>query len=54
MLGMWSRCVMTNYQKLEWLHCQVQELQRGNELTDYDLLLMEQFIEDVREDYINE
>ena len=43
---------MTNYQKLEWLHCQVQELQRGNQLTDYDLLLMEQFIEDVREDYI--
>ena len=45
---------MTIYEKLEWLHCQIQELQNGNELTDHDLLLMLEFVEDIREPYLIE
>ena len=45
---------MTVYEKLEWLHCQIQELQNGNELTDHDLLLMLEFVEDIREPYLIE
>lgn len=42
----------TNYEKLEWLHCQIQEIQNGNELTDHDLKVMLGFVEDIREPYL--
>jgi hypothetical protein len=45
---------MTTYEKLEWLHCQIQELQNGNELTDHDLKVMLGFVEDIREPYLVE
>jgi len=34
------------YEKLEWIHSQVQEIQNGTEI---DFNLMYEFIEDVRE-----
>ena len=37
---------MNHYEKLEWIHSQVQEIQNGIEI-DFDL--MYEFIEDVRE-----
>jgi len=43
---------MKTYDKLEWLHVQIQELQNGNKLTEYDLALMLQFVEDIREPYL--
>ena len=43
---------MKTYDKLEWLHVQIQELQNGNELTEFDLALMLQFVEDIREPYL--
>ena len=43
---------MKTYDKLEWLHVQIQELQNGNKLTEFDLALMLQFVEDIREPYL--
>lgn len=40
---------MSSYDKLEWLHSQVQEIQTGN---DADLDKMLEFIEDLREPYL--
>ena len=45
---------MTIYEKLEWLHCQIQELQNGNELTNVDLSNMLEIVETVREPYLKE
>ena len=41
---------MTNYEKCEYIHSQLQELADGASL---DVLPMIAFIEDIREDYIN-
>jgi len=50
-----SMCIkMKTYDKLEWLHVQIQELQNGNKLTEYDLALMLQFEEDIKEPYLND
>ena len=42
---------MNLYEKLEWIHSQVQEIQNGTEI---DFNLMYEFIEDVREYMIQE
>ena len=44
--------VLSNYEKLEFLHCFVQELQKGNQLADSDLKTMLEFVEDLREPYL--
>jgi len=43
---------MTLYEKLEWLHCQIQELQQGNELNNVDYSHMLEIVEEVREPYL--
>lgn len=43
---------MTMYEKLEWLHCQIQELQQGNELTNTDYSHMLEIVEEIREPYL--
>ena len=43
---------MTPYDKLEWLHCQIQELQQGNELNNVDYSHMLEIVEEVREPYL--
>ena len=49
---------MSSYDKLEWLHSQVQEIQRsllaGVGAGDVDLDKMLEFIEDLREPYMEE
>ena len=45
---------MTIYEKIEWLHCQIQELQNGNELTSVDLSQMLEIVEEIREPYLIE
>tara|TARA_R110000744_G_scaffold283164_2_gene394723 strand:- start:51 stop:236 length:186 start_codon:yes stop_codon:yes gene_type:complete len=37
---------MNNYRKIEWIHSQLSELINGN---DVDLLTMQAFVEDIRE-----
>ena len=46
-----SRCLMNEYQKLEWLHSQISELIDGVEV---DLETMQYLIEDLREPYLEE
>ena len=41
---------MDNYKKIEWIHSQISELINGNEV---DLLTMQAFVEDIRENYFN-
>lgn len=40
---------MNNYDKIEWVHSQLQELINHNEV---DLNTLIRFVEDIREDYI--
>ena len=41
---------MTDYEKIEWIHSQISELRDGVEV---DLKTMQNFIEDIREKFIN-
>ena len=42
---------MSEYEKLEWLHSQLSELMNGNPA---DLVLMQSFVEDLREKHFGE
>jgi len=41
---------MTNYQKLEWIHCAIQEAMKGN-ISDLEEAIG--LLEEVREQYFN-
>jgi|TARA_Y100000034_G_scaffold30739_1_gene37570 hypothetical protein len=41
---------MKEYDKLEWIHSQLQEIQNGN-FADIETML--KFVEDIRENYFN-
>ena len=42
---------MSDYEKLEWIHCAIQEMQNGND----DMLIEAlEMVEDLREPYLTE
>ena len=45
---------MTEYQKLELLHSQLDELINGNELPVDELKILQSFVEDIREKHLTE
>ena len=45
---------MTEYQKLELLHSQLDELIQGNQLPIDELKILQSFVEDIREKHLTE
>ena len=45
---------MTEYQKLELLHSQLDELINGNKLPVDELKILQSFVEDIREKHLTE
>jgi hypothetical protein len=45
---------MTEYEKLELLHSQLDELINGNELPIDELKILQSFIEDIREKHLKQ
>ena len=43
---------MTEYEKLELLHSQLDELDKGNKLPIDELKILQSFIEDIREKHL--